>query len=188
MSISLIYIGLLLGLDSLAVGTGLGAAIQDRNRRRWLALSFALCDGLASWIGTVIGAHSLHSSMEWREWVGPSAVAAYGVYVLFLAWRCQRLTAEPSRCLVFSLPLCLSLDNLTVGIGLEASGVPSILVAPVFGLLSGGLALLGLQIGSALSARSRFQPGWLSGVLLLLVAGGLILKEAVIDLTVNQEI
>jgi putative Mn2+ efflux pump MntP len=187
MSNNLIFIGLLLGLDSLTVGTGLGAAIPDRSRRCRLALSFALCDGLASLIGSIIGLDRLRSSLEWGEWLGPAAVACYGLYVLWLTWRCRDLATNPGagRWLVFGLPICLSLDNLVAGMGTNASGVWAVLVALVFGVLSGGLALLGMGIGSALGARSGSRAGWLSGALLILVAGGLILKEALVDLTAN---
>jgi manganese efflux pump family protein len=204
MSNNLIFIGLLLGLASLAVGIGLGAVIPDRNRRGWLALSFALCDGLASLIGSLVGIDrlrsSLSSSLPWGEWLGPLAVACYGLYVLYLTWRCMNPanpTTNPTnpanpatnfgaaRWLVFGLPICLSLDNLVAGVGTEASGMSAVLAALAFGVVSGGLALLGLGVGSALGARGRFRAGWLGGALLILVAGGLVLKEALVDLTAN---
>ena len=182
MSNNLILIGLLLGLDSLAVGTGLGAAVPERNRRLWLALSFGLCDGLATLIGLIIDMDRVRSSLEWCEWLGPAAVAGYGLYVLYLAWHCQNLAANPgaARWLAFGLPLCLSLDNLvTAGAGTAASGVPAVLLALTFGLISGGMASLGMWAGAALGTRVRLGAGWIGGAVLILVAVGLVLKESV---------
>jgi putative Mn2+ efflux pump MntP len=147
-----------------------------------------MCDGLAFLIGSLIGMHHLHSSLEWGEWLGPVAVAGYGLYVLYLTWRCQDLSKNlgAGRWLVFGLPICLSLDNLVAGMGTEAAGVPVVLVALAFGIVSGGLALLGMGVGCSLAARSRFQAGWVSGILLIVAAGGLFLKEVLLDLTTNS--
>jgi len=175
-----ILLGILLGLDSLAVGTGLGAAIPDRNRRRWLALSFALCDGLASWIGSGTRLGRFRSSLEWCDWVGPTAVASYGLYVLYQALRCKGLAAKPGagRWLVFGLPVCLSLDNLFTGVGSELTGASAALIASGFGAISGTMAILGMHAGSVLNARGGIPAGWVGGTLLVLVAGGLFLKES----------
>jgi putative Mn2+ efflux pump MntP len=176
---SLLTTSLLLGLDSLLVCLAVGALPEGNMRRHRLALSFALCDGLASLIGSVAGVERLRSFLPWSEGLGLAAVAAYGIYVLYLAWRCQGLTMSPcaARWLVFSLPICLSLDNLVAGIGPEASGVPVGLVALIFGVMSGGLALLGIGVGSALGAHARRRTGWLGGTLLLLVSGFLTMRE-----------
>jgi putative Mn2+ efflux pump MntP len=107
-------------------------------------------------------------------------VAAYALYVFYLAWRCQDLTISPgaARWLVFGLPICLSLDNLVAGKGPEVSGLPAVLVGLIFGVVSGSLALLGMWLGSSLGARSRLQAAWLSGTLLVIVSGCLFLREA----------
>jgi putative Mn2+ efflux pump MntP len=187
MSTNVAIIGVLLGLDSLAVGMGLGAVIPDWRRRCRLAFSFGVCDGLASLIGSTVGMDRVGSALLWGEWLGPAAAAFYGLYVLYLTWRCQDLTTNPgtARWLVFALPICLSLDNLLAGVGTEASGLPAVLGALAFAGMSGALALLGIGAGSALVARVRFRAGWLSGAFLILGAAGLVLKDALIDLTVN---
>jgi putative Mn2+ efflux pump MntP len=99
--------------------------------------------------------------------------------VLFLAWRSQVISAKlaSTRWLVFALPLCLSLDNLFAGLGGQPTG-PSFLVPVTFGVISGGLALVGMAAGSFLVRRSHLSSRWTAAVLLLMVAGGLALKEA----------
>jgi putative Mn2+ efflux pump MntP len=177
MATPLAWLGLVLGIDSLVVGFGLGAAVPQR-RRAWLVLAFALCDGLASWLGWALGAQAWRSSLEWCEWLGPAAVAGYGVYVLGLAWGGRRL-AEAGRGsgLVFALPLALSLDNLAAGVGAAPSAAWAAAAAIALGAISGCLALLGLRLGAALTARLPLRAEWLGGTVLVGTAVALLCKD-----------
>jgi putative Mn2+ efflux pump MntP len=179
--------GLLLGFDSFLVCLAVGALPQRAVRRSQLALAFGLCDGFAAWAGSVVGMQWLRSTSASSEWLGPAAVAAYGVYILYLALRSGDLAANPgaARWLAFGLPVCLSLDNLVAGVATPASAVPAILPALAFGVMSGGLALVGSRVGSAVRARSRFRVRWLGGALLVLFAAGLVLKDALLDLNAH---
>jgi putative Mn2+ efflux pump MntP len=176
---SLLTTGLLLGVDSFLVCFAVAALLERSAERRRLALAFGICDGLASLIGSVVGVDRLRSALDWSEWLGPAAVAGYGLYVLYVAWRCRRLAKDTDTTgrLVFVLPICLSLDNLVIGAGSGASAASPFLVASTFGVMSGGLALLGIWVGSDLKSRSRERAMWLGGVLLILVAGFLCIKE-----------
>jgi putative Mn2+ efflux pump MntP len=164
--------GLLLGLDSFLVCLAVGSLPQGRARRIQLALSFGLCDGFASWIGLMAGMEWLLSRLAWSEWLGPAVFATYGLYILCLAWRWRDPAMIPgnNRWLAFSLPVCLSFDNLLAGMGTQASGVSAVLVAMASGVVTGGLALLGLEAGSAVATCSPFRAQWLSGAFLILVA------------------
>jgi putative Mn2+ efflux pump MntP len=173
----LLVLGLLLGFDSLTVGVGLGAALSARRQRVALALAFGLCDGSASFLGWALG-FGWHDSTEWGEWLGPAVVAGYSIYVLALAWHSRRLAeARAGGWLALALPLCLSLDNLAAGVGPDASAATAALTALAFGAVSGGLALLGLHLGTALAARARVRAEWLGGAVLLTVALALMCKE-----------
>ena len=177
--------GLLLGVDSFLVCFAVGTLPGRLLRRTMLGLSFGVCDGLASWIGCVAGMGLLRSTPGRGEWIGPLAVAGYGVYVLWVARRCQGLSPrlDTTRWLVLALPLGLSLDNLVAGVGAGAPVVSPVLTALFFGAASGAMALAGLGAGAAVATRSRLRPGWLGGACLILVAGGLVLKEALLELT-----
>src|SRR5712691_5724746 len=130
MSNMLFAIGLLLGLDSLAVCAGLGTLRPNTVRRRWLALSFGVCDGLASLLGSALGVERLRAALAWCEWFGPALVGGYGLYVLYHAWRCQSLERFPSGgWLAFGLPIGLSLDNLVAGVGPTGFGLSAVLAA-----------------------------------------------------------
>ena len=48
---------------------------------------------------------------------------------------------------ILGVPLCLSLDNLVAGIGLESLGQPVIPTVIVIGTVSGVMSLAGLTVG-----------------------------------------
>jgi putative Mn2+ efflux pump MntP len=172
----LLSAGLLLGLDSFVVCLGAGAVVESPARRRGLVLSFALCDGLASFVGWAAGAAQWWHSLAWCEWLGPVAVGAYGLSVLWLAWHSRRL-AESGGWLVLGLPLCLSIDNLAAGMAAGSAG-SAVLTAVAFGAASGCLALLGMHLGAAVAARARARAQWVGGAILLGFAFALLCKEA----------
>jgi putative Mn2+ efflux pump MntP len=175
MSSTLPLLGVLLALDSLVVGAALGPVVSSRFGRWRLALAFGLCDGLASLLGW---------AADWRatpgvgEWLGPAAVGGYGLYVLGLAWRSRRLSeAGAGGWLVLTLPLCLSLDNLALGVGPDASAGAAALAALAFGAVSGVLALVGLRLGGAITACAPARAEWVGGAALLAVGLALLCKE-----------
>lgn len=170
-------LGLLLGVDSLVVGLALGALQPSRSRHRCLALSFALCDGLASLLGGTSQAAQWRAYLEWCGWLGPAAVVGYGVLVLSLAWCGSRLAEARGSGLVLLLPLGLSVDNLVAGIGAKTAFVAATLTALAFATASGGLAYLGLVLGAGVAERTRPRSDWLAGSGLLVVAAALALKE-----------
>ncbi|HEY7426990.1 MAG TPA: hypothetical protein VH682_22335 [Gemmataceae bacterium] len=173
MSYPLLVTGLLLGLDSFAVSVAVGALPGCGMRRTRLALSFAVCDGLASWLGAA--GFGAPFSLRGVEWLGPATVAGYGLYVLALAWATHRTSSDRGGgfWLAPALPVCLSLDNLVAGAGTALSGEAALTAAGILGAISGGLALLGFSLGAALACRVPVRTAWLGGGLLLLVAASL---------------
>jgi putative Mn2+ efflux pump MntP len=154
----ILLLGFALALDSFAVSASVGAAGLSRSRHVGLALSFGICDGLASLFGATLGIGPNDNSDQWLHWVGPLAVAAYALYVLLLA----RLTLSVgsimnARWLVFGLPLALSLDNFLTGGRLSGLELPVPATAILFGLGSGLLAFAGLRLGGWASARWPWQ-------------------------------
>jgi putative Mn2+ efflux pump MntP len=178
MSSPLPLLGVLLALDSLAVGAALGPVTSSRFGRWRLALAFGLCDGLASLLGW---AADWRATLGAGEWLAPAAVGGYGVYVLGLAWRSRRLSeAGAGGWLVLGLPFCLSLDNLAAGVGAESSAGSAALAAVVLGATSGCLALLGLLLGAATAARVRLRTECVCGVALVVVGVALVCKDALL--------
>ncbi len=180
MNPSMVFAGLMLALDSFAVSVAIGTLPRNGVRRLWLVLSFALCDGLAFWFGAVwLG--GLRSSLEGWDWLGPAAVAGYGLYVLALATLTRKSSTglgSSTVWLTLGLPLCSSVDNLVAGADSAGTGLPPVVTAGILGALSGGLALLGLTLGAACGRRLPRQGAWVGGTLLLLVAVALFFLEA----------
>jgi putative Mn2+ efflux pump MntP len=166
---------IVLGLDSLVVGLGLGAAVPRWDRLR-LAAAFAACDGLAALLGAALGG-ALPGAAEWAEWLGPAAVGGYGLFVLYLAWQGRRAAERGGRWLALGLPLCLSLDNFFTGAAAAAGG-PVVPSAVGMAVVSGAMALAGLAAGAAVADRATPRAGWIAGAVLLLAAAGLAVKGA----------
>jgi putative Mn2+ efflux pump MntP len=149
-------LGLLVGLDNLEVGAGLGL-VPMRAARRWaIAGACFLCETGMPLLGLALGRRLRDLSGAWAEGIGIAVLALCGLTILTLALReegAERL-AEGSFALV-GLPLSLSLDNLAAGLGLGSLGHPVVASALVLGGVSGSLCALGLFAGGWLR---RFVP------------------------------
>jgi putative Mn2+ efflux pump MntP len=180
MPVSVSVLGLLLGLDSLAAGLGIGMSPPGPGRWR-LALAFAACDGLASLLGAALSAERLAAYLSWSEWLGPLALGSYGVYVMLLTARRHRsppgAAERPAGPLTLVLPLCLSLDNLLVGVGPDVIGWQVVPAAAFVGCLSGLLALSGLELGAVIRSRLPARAEWAGGGVLVLTASILVCVE-----------
>ena len=183
---ALLTLAVLVGLDNLQVAAALGLAPIPAGRRLRLAVAFGLCEGLMPLLGLTLG-HGLHRASRplaggggggcwWPaaspSWCSPCASrgrtradeAAGGA----TSAACGRAWLR-SRCLLYGLPLSLSLDNLLAGVALGTLGYPLLLSAAVVGATSTALCLLGLF---ATARLARWLPGesgaWSGGFLVLL--------------------
>lgn len=167
----IVLLALALGLDSFRVSLGLGAADSARGVAGRLACAFGVCDGLAFALGVLLGKSLASLVGGWVNPLGPPALAAYALYVLWLA-RTKSDEGGAGHWLAFGLPLVLSFDNLVVGAtlgGLRISLVPATVLV---GTVSGLLALAGLVLGRRTVELLRLRPE-LAGATLLLAASAL---------------
>ncbi len=68
------------------------------------------------------------------------------------------------------LGLALSLDNLTIGIGIGLLKIPSILVS-LFSFFIGMILLAsGHLVGMRIGKKCKFETSWISGILLIILA------------------
>ena len=168
---SFLFIGLVLGLDSFLVSVPLGAMDLSRSRRRRLALSFAVCDGLATGVGGFLPLAGIRTFHAEPSWIVPALVAGYGLYVLLLGWRTSAAVSRGrSGMLAFALPLLLSLDNIVSSSGAGGGVRESVGNAVAVGAVSGGMSLLGLMCGAATIGRMFAAPFRLAGCLFLLAS------------------
>jgi putative Mn2+ efflux pump MntP len=167
----LLLLAVALGLDSFRVSLGLGAAGLARGAEVRLAFSFALCDAVALALGVTVGRTLASLAGTWADGLGPSVLAAYALYVLWLA-RGPSTDTETARWVVLGLPLMLSFDNFVVGGTLGGLRVSLLATTLLVGIASGSLALAGLALGRRAVQSLRVRPE-LAGAALLLAASAL---------------
>ncbi len=145
---TLMFLGLLTGLDNLQVSPAFGMMPMTTARRWMFALMFGLCEALMPLLGLCLG-HSLHEAFTpIADALGPIVMLACGAAIIVLALRQRDVSAlVSSRWTLIGLPLSLSVDNLLAGLGAGASGYPLWLAAVVIGGISTALCLIGLAAG-----------------------------------------
>jgi putative Mn2+ efflux pump MntP len=160
--VAVFLLGLLVGLDNLEVGAGIGL-VPMRVQRRWAIAGVCfLCETGMPLIGLLLGNR------------------LRGLAILLMALReggTEKL-AEGSFALV-GLPLSLSLDNLAAGVGLGSLGHPVVLSALILGGVSGSLCALGLFAGGWLRRWVPERAELLAGVYLLALAAFRLLRDLV---------
>jgi putative Mn2+ efflux pump MntP len=175
---TLLVLGFVLSLDSFRVSLGLGALKLRSLRQLQIVVAFGLCDGLAPLLGLLIGKSLVSFVGSWTEYLGPIALCAYGVYVIYLAKRYSGVRAEePGGWIVLGVPLSLSLDNLIAGASLGVVGFPLWLSVGVIGLMSALMSLIGLRLGSLAAKFLKINTEVLGGVALVVIGVALALEK-----------
>lgn len=175
---TLLLLGFALSLDSFRASLGLGALKLRPLRQAQIVLAFGLCDGLAPLVGLLIGQSLVRYIGGWVEHLGPLALFAYGVYVVYVSQRYAGKEAEePGRWLVLGLPLSLSLDNLVAGASLGMVGFPLLLSVAVIGAMSALMSLVGLRLGGLAVNLLGVKTELIGGVALMFVALVLALED-----------
>lgn len=151
---AVLLLGLLVGLDNLQVGAGLGLVRMSTARRWALAGAFALCETGMPLVGLALGRKMASFAGPWAEGIGIAVLALCGLLIVILSLRGEEAPEAGSLALA-GLPLSLSLDNLAAGLGLGSLGYPVIASALTIGLISGSLCALGLFSGAWLR---RWMP------------------------------
>jgi manganese efflux pump family protein len=173
---TVLFLGLLAGLDNLQVGAGLGLVRMERARRLTLAGSFLLCETAMPLAGFALGSLVQRLAGPLAEGIGTLVLALCGGLITFAALREQKEEEKRSErlgsgwLLLIVLPVSLSFDNLFVGLGLGSLGYPVVVSSLLIGGVSGGLGCVGLFTGARVR---RFLPEWaelLSGAYLVALA------------------
>jgi putative Mn2+ efflux pump MntP len=164
-------LGLLVGLDNLQVGAGLGLVRMSAARRWAFAGVFALCETVMPLVGLALGQAARARAGAWADAIGIGVLALCGLLIVVFALRgeAQESLAE-SRLALAGLPLSLSFDNLAAGVGLGSLGFPVLASALILGLVSGSLCALGLFAGAQLRRWAPRRAELWSGLYLLALA------------------
>lgn len=168
---AILLLGLLVGLDNLQVGAGLGLLRMSAARRWAFAGAFALCETVMPLAGLALGRAARVRAGAWADAIGIAVLALCGLLIVVLALRgADAEDLAGSRLALAGLPLSLSFDNLAAGVGLGALGFPVLASALILGLVSGSLCALGLFAGARLRRWVPARAELWSGVYLLVLA------------------
>lgn len=170
------------GADNFAAAIAIGLAGVDRQVRLRIAIVFGLFEAGMPVLGVVVGRSLAGSLGSQAHLVGGGLLVAVGLQMGIGALRsahdapAARAGAPMGRLIV--LAAGLSIDNLVIGFALGARGTPLLLSVVVIGLVSVGLSLLGLELGSRLGAEVSHRSE-LFGAGVLLAVGAAVLAHVI---------
>lgn len=170
------------GADNFAAAIAIGLAGVDRHVRMRIAVVFGLFEAGMPVIGLVVGRDLSGSLGSRAHLVGGALLVLVGLQMGVSAWRSDEdapptLAGAPLARLIV-LAAGLSIDNLVIGFALGARDTPLILSVIVIGVVSVGLSLLGLELGSRLGAEVG-QRSELLGAGVLVAVGTAILTHVI---------
>ncbi|HEY6392001.1 MAG TPA: manganese efflux pump [Bryobacteraceae bacterium] len=174
MTVPVLLLGILAGLDNLQVCSSVGLVPLQGPRRHALAAAFSICEIMAPLIGLALGHLLLSALQPVSAKAGPIMVLVCGVVVLIRfgspAWDSRML---------FGLPISLSLDNLTVGAGIGALPGPAIPPALLIGAISALMSCAGLYCGAWLRRFAPRRIELVAGSYLCLLAVRMLISEGI---------
>ena len=166
----LLILGVTLSLDNFRIAIALGALRLRPRRAVQVSLVFGFWDGAAPLVGILVGGYLAKTIGSTADYVGAIALGAYGLYLLFEAWRTEAPEELDQRWALFGLPLPLSLDNVVAGTSLGLLGFSPWLAPPVFGAITAVMSFVGLQLGRVAAQFIRIRSDVLAGVALVAMA------------------
>jgi manganese efflux pump family protein len=166
----LLVLGFVLSLDNFRVSVALGTVPFGPRRAVQVALTFGLWDAIMPLIGLLIGRQIGDFLGNVADWVGAAALGGYGLFLVISAVRNPEPDELDHRWALFGIPLTLSLDNLFAGASLGVLAFSPWFSATVFGAVTAGMSLVGLQLGRAAARLIRVRSDLLSGVTLIIAA------------------
>lgn len=179
--VEVVLIALGLAMDAFAVSLAAGAGRHVRRPRPALRLAFHL--GLFQFMMPVVGWYlgsTLAGAMAaFDHWVAFALLAFVGGKMIreSFAHDGERATTDPSKGLTLvSLSVATSIDALAVGISLAVLDVAIWQPSVIIGVLTAGLSVVGIALGSRVGPRLG-QRTELAGGLLLLAIGVRIVVE-----------
>ncbi|MFJ6560321.1 manganese efflux pump MntP family protein [Streptomyces sp. NPDC091412] len=163
-------LGFVLGLDNFRVSIALGTVPFGLKRAMQVALTFGLWDAVMPLVGLLIGREIGEVVGGVADVVGAVALGGYGLYLVIASLRNPEPDELDQPWALFGIPLTLSLDNLVAGASLGILGLSPWFSAPVFGLITAVMSLIGLQLGRAAARLVRIRADLVSGVSLIIAA------------------
>lgn len=174
--IDILVIAVGLSMDAFAVAVAGSTAIGRVNRRQVFRFSFhfGLFQALMPTIGWFAGISAEQYIREWDHWVAFLLLCFVGGRALRGALRSRdagndtEARGDPTRgwsLVMFSV--ATSIDALAVGIALAAVNVTIWVPAAIIGVVTAGLTMLGMLLGSRIGMRFGKRIEVLGGLILI---------------------
>jgi putative Mn2+ efflux pump MntP len=162
------------GLSNFAGSIGIGLSGVDTRTRLRVGIAFGLFEGMMPIVGLLIGAAVAGRIGSYGRYAGSGLLVLTGLYTIWQGIRTGKLEEDAEKGILDTRELlllgaALSIDNLIVGFALGVYHVPIVLAAVMMAVVSVGLSLLGLELGSRLGARVGEYSEMAGGGVLVLV-------------------
>ncbi len=162
------------GLSNFAGSIGIGLSGVDARTRLRVGIAFGLFEGAMPILGLFIGEALSGTIGAYGRYVGSGLLVLTGLYTIWQSIRTGKVEREEEKGILDTrqlliLGVALSLDNLIVGFALGVYHVSIVLAAVTMAVVSVGLSLLGLELGSRLGARVGEYSEMAGGGVLVLV-------------------
>lgn len=170
--VALLLVAVSVGLDNFGASTAMGVSGVDRRLRIRVALFFGTFEAAMPVVGLLLG-HGLARNLgAAAKPLGGTLLGLAGAYVILseLVGK-EQVTKAPelsSKRLVL-VAAALSIDNLVIGFALGAYRVNLAVAAITIAIVSVGLSLIGLEIGSHLGKHVGDRSELVGGAALILV-------------------
>jgi manganese efflux pump family protein len=168
-------VSLSVGLSNFAGSIGIGLSGIDARTRLRVGVAFGLFEGMMPVIGLLIGQAVAGTIGNYGRYLGAVLLVLTGAYTIWQGRNTGKAepAQEPGGAIdnrqLLVLGIALSLDNLIVGFALGVYHVSIVLAAVTMAVVSVGLSLLGLELGSRLGSRAGEYSEEAGGAVLILV-------------------
>jgi manganese efflux pump family protein len=173
--LALLLVAVSVGLSNLAAAIGIGfGGVTARTRVR-VALMFGAFEAGMPIVGLVIGAGLASGIGQLARWIGAALLIGMGIGTIVQATHQPAVSGAEYPAQSGSIgrlllsAFALSLDNLAAGFALGTMHIGIAEGAIVIGLVSVGLSLAGLELGSRIGAAAGRRGEQLGGAILVAV-------------------
>jgi putative Mn2+ efflux pump MntP len=171
--ITLILVGLSVGLGNFAASVAIGLGGVSKSLRLRIAFVFGVFETGMPIVGLLIGQQVASKLGGNANFIGGALLGLAGLYFVIGSLRKtdDRKVVQASKGWgkLLITGLSLSIDNLIVGFGLGTRHQSLLLAVGVIGITSIALSLLGLELGKRLNSKVEEYSELLSGLILILV-------------------
>jgi len=170
--IFLIAVGLSMDAFAVALCAGGSGRVQGVRPALRLSFHFGLFQFLMPVLGWFAGTRLAHWVSAWDHWLAFGLLAFVGGRMIRESFQHGESSpcADPTRGMrMVSLSVATSLDALAVGLSLAMLRVDIWEPSVVIGLVTAGLSLLGIRLGSRLHGRLGKRMEMAGGVILILI-------------------